>query len=317
VYFGGGTPTVLNEHDAARILRVIKNNYTMCRDAEITIEANPDTVPGGKLANLRRAGFNRLSVGVQTFDDNMLGKLGRTHTAEAAERVFAKARAAGFDNVGIDLMFALPSQTEDGWEADLMKAVSFSPEHISCYSLSVEDGTSLSKQSGLGLPDEETDRRMYRKAKEILVENGYEHYEISNFAKPGYQSRHNNTYWTHGEYIGFGLGAHSFLEDTRFHNLTDLEGYTARDFTGGYVRVNEQAVSGRGLISEFMILGLRMADGVSVAGFKRRFGRDIDELYPSQITKLLDGGLIVREGGLIRLTELGMDLANRVMAEFI
>jgi oxygen-independent coproporphyrinogen-3 oxidase len=313
VFFGGGTPTLLPAADLIRALEALRSQYRVVDDAEITAEANPETLTADKLKELRAGGFNRLSIGAQSFDDGLLSRVGRIHTAEKAEASFADAREAGFDNVNLDLMFSLPGQSLEDWERTLDTACRLEPEHISCYSLTPEPGTRLG--DGGYEPDDGLDRAMYAAAKERLLSAGYEHYEISNFAKPGRRCRHNLIYWTGYEYRGFGLGAHSLTDGVRWHNETDLDAYIMNAGAGG--RQDPEPLRERDLMSEFMLLGLRLIDGINCEVFLDKFDKNIFEVYGAELNDLINRGLLERDAERIRLTPIGLDVANRVFGEFL
>jgi len=313
VFFGGGTPTRVPVALLAATLRLVLDNFNVADDAEITIEANPETVNYDSLCILRASGFNRISFGVQSFSDALLKRLGRIHTAETAERAAINARQAGFTNINLDLMFGLPGQTTRDWATTLDRAIALEPEHLSCYSLIVEEGTPLGMEPNLTLPDETTDRDMYALAKDALARAGYGQYEISNFAKPGFASRHNCMYWTGGDYIGTGLGAHSLLEDRRLCNTDDFAQY----LTGSYGLEVLETLSLADRRAEFMILGLRMTQGVSETEFQTRFRRTLDATFGNVIRDLMNEGLLLRDGDHLHLTDRGVDLSNRVFVRFL
>ncbi|MDR1703554.1 MAG: radical SAM family heme chaperone HemW [Clostridiales bacterium] len=313
VFFGGGTPTFLPAVNLVKTLDALREPYHIVEDAEITTEANPESLDFDKLGELRAGGFNRLSIGVQSFDDTLLSCIGRIHSSGKARQSFEDARRAGFDNINLDLMFSLPGQDIGDWERTLDEACSLDPEHISCYSLTLEPGTRLGDE-GCN-QDEDADRAMYALAKEKLIAAGYEHYEISNFAKPGYRCRHNLIYWTGYEYRGFGLGAHSLTDGVRWHNETDLNAYIKSAGKGG--RLNQEPLRERDLISEFMFLGLRLIDGINCEVFLDKFDKNIYEVYGDQLNSLINRGLIERDAERIKLTSRGLDIANKVFIEFI
>jgi oxygen-independent coproporphyrinogen-3 oxidase len=317
IYFGGGTPMVQRSEDLKRVKKMIKDNYLVDKDIEVTIEANPESCDLRKLADLRGAGFNRVSIGVQSWNDEHLWTLGRAHTADTAAKAFEAARSAGFGNIGLDLMFALPSQSLDDWQSTLGQTVSLAPEHISCYGLTVEDGTPLSKRGDLHLPDDETDRAMYEMAKKTLIGAGYAHYEISNFAETGFASRHNSCYWTGDDYIGFGLGACSYIGGRRFQNITDLSVYTACPFESGYTETNPQQLTEREKMGEFMVLGLRMIEGIREETFYRLFNQKLADVYGVQVDGFVKKDLLKRNNGRIAFTDRGIDISNIILADFL
>jgi len=322
VYIGGGTPTVLPTEYLAGVLRSISERFDIAPGAEITVEANPGTVDAGKLSALRGFGANRLSIGLQAWQDKHLRALGRIHTKDQFVEAYGAARAAGFDNINADIMFALPGQSHAEWAETLENAVALAPEHISAYALAIEPGTPMGRalEAGRVIPaGEESDRRMYHFARDFLADNGYRQYELSNFAKCGRESRHNVNCWRRAEYIGFGAGAHSFFrrspsDHRRFSNTADIGAYIEN---GGVCPGESVRLEKADEMSEFMFLGLRLTDGVGEADFLDSFGIGMGEVYGRQLAALVAGGLINRGGGNVRLTPLGMDLANRVFVEFL
>jgi len=319
VFIGGGTPTVLSQKNLTDIMEKLKSCFNIEENAEITIESNPKTIEYQKLLSLRQAGVNRLSIGLQAWQNKLLKKLGRIYTKEDFLESFALARKAGFDNINLDLMFTLPEQTLEQWEETLKETVSLNPEHISAYSLIIEDGTpfgDMYSQGMLELPDEETDRKMYYKAIEILKENGYNQYEISNFAKKGFESRHNIVYWKKEEYIGLGLGAHSYIAQKRFHNTYDLEKYIHE--AGKNCIVEDIEINSiNDEYAEFMFLGLRLTEGISVKDFEERFNKSIYDIYSKQIEECVKYGLLYKNEDRIALTSRGIDVSNVVFEKFL
>jgi oxygen-independent coproporphyrinogen III oxidase len=324
LYFGGGTPSLMEPPLVARLIEAAQRLFGLTADAEVTIEANPGTLTAEKLAGYRAAGVNRLSLGVQSFDDAMLSLLGRVHTARQALDSFDSARAAGFANIGIDLIHSLPGETSADWRNELAQAVQLRPEHISAYGLTVEEGTpfhTLQSEGCLSLPSEEEGELMFRETPELLREAGYEHYEISNFARPGFRSRHNQVYWRRGSCLGFGAGAHSFLRapafGARWRNALSPESYL-RAVSGAKLPEEEMTLlTGRDAMAEFFFLGLRMLDGVEPAQFRREFGCTVAEAYPGEVERLTAEGLIECRGGFLRLSGRGLCLANQVFMRFI
>ena len=325
IFFGGGTPSLLDVTQTERILSALRREFVLSPEAEITTEANPGTLDLEKLAAYRRMGFNRLSIGAQSFDDELLCTLGRIHTAADFRACYAWARQAGFKNINIDLMAALPGQTREGFCAALKEAVALAPEHLSVYSLIVEEGTPfydryeddvLLREQGklpVYLPDEEAERGMYADAEALLGAAGYGHYEISNYAKPGFVCHHNDNCWLRKEYVGFGIGAASLYEECRFTNHRNLERYVQGDFTPE----SREVLSLREQMEETMFLGLRRTTGVSAADFARTFGVDMREIYGRQLEKYEAEGLLMIRDGQVFLTERGRDLANYVMEGFL
>lgn len=315
VFIGGGTPTSLSAIGLDRLLSYTNENFCIADGAEFTVEANPGTVDGEKLEILKRNGVNRISIGVQSFCDGELKKIGRIHTAKEADDAIDAARACGFDNVSIDIISALPGQTLESFKRTLYHAVEKNPDHISCYSLILEKNTPLYAEYESGeliLPDEDTEREMYDFACDFLDKNGYAQYEISNFAKKGKESRHNIKYWQCSEYIGLGASAHSYYKGKRFSNTCDLSSY----LSGKYRLENEEELSLEDKIEEFMIMGLRMMCGVNRNEFKKRFNIALDDVYKSEIEKFTKGGFLEDDGMNIRLTKRGIPVSNSVMCEF-
>lgn len=307
VFFGGGTPSILPAEQLIRILEKLKGQFHFRNDAEITTEANPGTVDRNKLKAYREAGFNRISFGLQSANNEELRALGRIHTWEELQESFALARELGFTNINVDLMSALPGQTIESWRETLGKVLVLQPEHISAYSLIVEEGTPFYERYAEHpelLPDEDSERQMYYDTEAILKMHGYHRYEISNYAKPGYECRHNLGYWERKEYIGFGLGAASLLQNIRMTNETDLQEYLQGHFHGSV-----ETLTGKEIREEHFFLGLRKMEGVQVGGY--------DAHYRELIEKLKKDGLLVEEKDHIRLTRRGIDVSNYVLAQFL
>lgn len=319
VYFGGGTPTVLAPDDLYRILLSLITRFGLSDDSEITLEANPGTVSRDSLDNLRQDGFNRLSLGVQSFDNSILDRIGRIHAADDARDAFAWGRGAGFGNISIDLMYALPNQTLTDWHRTLDSALSLSPNHISLYELTVEEGTVLAglrDSRRIHLPDEDLQIEMYMEAIRILSSAGYEHYEISNFALPGCRSRHNQVYWRNEPYYGFGAGASGYIGGVRYANLKTPTDYIAGVKSGCAIATSE-AVSGRRAMGETVMLGLRMLDGLDLSSFVQRYGVDISDVYRTELADFSSRGLIEKTPTSLRLTPSGLLIANEIAAEFL
>lgn len=332
LFIGGGTPSILKAESLAQIMAAVRADFALAADCEATIEANPGTLTADWLETCRAAGLNRLSLGLQSADDGELRTLGRIHTWEQFLASYGMVRRAGFENVNVDLMSALPGQSLASWERSLREVTALEPEHISAYSLIVEEGTPFCERySGAGaklLPDEDTERAMYRAAKEILGRAGFERYEISNYAKPGRACRHNIGYWTGEEYLGLGLGASSYVDGWRFSNTGDMERYLAagraemcgnRDGCGHKAAFYESVTrtTEQSRMEEFMFLGLRMVRGVPEDEFARRFGKTMDEVYGPVLRQMEELGLMEKDGAFWRLTERGIDVSNGVMAEFL
>ena len=307
IFFGGGTPSILGGEQIARILGRIRECFSVRPDAEITIEANPGTMDEEKLHIWKEAGISRLSVGLQSSDDRELRLLGRIHTWADFLDNYRLARKAGFGNINVDLMSALPGQTCGAWRDTLRRVLELEPEHISAYSLIIEEGTPFYARYAEHpklLPTEEEDRRMYADTKEILGAAGYERYEISNYARPGYACRHNLGYWNRTEYKGFGLGAASLLGDVRISGQRDLKAYLAGDFTG-----TEDRLSAKDIREEYFFLGLRKMEGVDPGPYRKYYGKLLKELQELKLTEEKDGR--------VRLTDRGIDVSNYVFARFL
>lgn len=307
VFFGGGTPGILKGELLCSILRALRDRFSVREDAEITVEANPGTVNRDKLVQYREAGVNRISLGLQSADNQELKLLGRIHTWEQFLESFQLARETGFRNINVDLMSALPGQTTESVHRTLERVLALSPEHISAYSLILEEGTPFYKRyEGHPelLPSEEEERQMYYDTRDRLCACGYEHYEISNFAKPGYACRHNLGYWERTDYKGFGLGAASLLKNVRHTNQTDLTEYLKGNFAGTEEPLTEQAVR-----EEYFFLGLRKMEGVEPGRYREHYEERIQRLQAQQ--------LLEEKDGRIRLTERGTDVSNYVMAQFL
>lgn len=318
VFFGGGTPTVLTGGQLSRLLSEIKKSFRLAGDCEITLEANPGTLDPEKLRLCREAGFNRISIGCQSADNRELRRLGRIHTWEEFLEGFRQAREAGFSNINVDLMSGIPGQTLVSWETSLRKTAELGPEHISAYSLILEEGTPFyENREKLDLPDEDTERRMYERTGEILEEYGRRQYEISNYAREGYRCRHNLGYWTGREYLGLGLGASSLWRDTRFRNTDSMEEYLKDSGNLPKIRREEEKLSASDRQSEYMILGLRLTEGISLAGFRETFGTDVRKVWPGVLEKYEGYGLLEEAAGRLKFTGEGISLSNVVLAEFL
>lgn len=321
IYIGGGTPSLIESKYIVQTIEEIKSNFEIDENAEITIEVNPRTVTLEKLEDYKRAGINRLSIGLQSTHEHLLKEIGRIHTYLDFLDTFRFAREAGFENINVDLMIGLPNQTLAEVQDSIEEIVSMEPEHISVYSLILEEGTPLFKkvEEGLELPDEELERKMYWNVKRILEANGYNHYEISNFAKQGYESKHNLDCWNQKEYIGFGIAAHSYTNGIRYSNIENLEQYIKNyeeDKTEENLVFHEKQDM-EAMQKEYMLLGLRKIDGVSIQEFKIKFVANPVFLYHDKLEKLVNEELVEIDGDQIKLTNKGLDLANIVWEEFI
>lgn len=320
IFFGGGTPTVLSDELLSSLLERVKASFNIADEAEITIEANPGTMGEEKAMALREMGFNRLSMGVQAWQNHLLSILGRVHTIEEFQNNFKNARKAGFDNINVDIMFALPTQTFAEWKETLERITNLKPEHISAYSLIIEEGTPFYEKFEKGElleTDEELDREMYHYAVAFLANKGYQQYEISNFAKHERESRHNKIYWQTTPYLGLGLGAHSYFRGSRFHNTYDLDKYILAEGEINRLEEEHEMLSKKASMEEFMFLGLRLTEGVSFKVFSQRFGVKMKEVYNKVISDLLERNLLRQTKEGIALTERGIDLSNQVFTEFL
>lgn len=324
LYLGGGTPSLMEPSLVGNVIEAASRLFRLDPLAEITLEANPGTVTASSLGGYRSAGVNRLSLGGQSFDDRMLARLGRVHTAQDVREAFALARRAGFDNIGIDLIHGLPGQDLSHWRGQLRAAVELRPDHISAYGLTVEEGTPFARlqdQGALMLPGEEVAAAMFEETAEILATAGYGQYEIANFALPGCRSRHNQVYWRRGNYLGFGAGAHSFLREPhpglRWRNPDDLGAYGKSLREGKAPEMDRTRLAEGDARAEWLFLGLRMLDGVEEERFREEFGVPLAETHGAAIEDLRAAGLLTREGGRLRLTRRGIILSNRVFAAFL
>lgn len=369
IFVGGGTPSILPADLVMELFATLSENFDISLDAEVTIEANPGTLTMEKLEVYRQSGVNRLSIGLQSADDKELKYLGRIHSYDSFLKSFQRARQAGFKNINVDLMSALPGQDVHSWKNTLKKVMMLKPEHISAYSLIIEEGTpfyerfgekrkpekrkpehagaedrdagSMPQQSDNpaaagrkqtaaevaaraavmtlpDLPDEDTDRAMYHLTKEMMESHGYHRYEISNYAKKGYECRHNNGYWTGVEYLGLGLGASSYTYGYRYHNTEDLQEYLSLNlYEGGAAARGIEELTLEEKMEEFMFVGLRRMEGVSGSEFMDRFGQNMWNVYGDVLKKLENQGLIEVDMPMVRLTELGIDVSNVVLAEFL
>lgn len=352
IFFGGGTPTILEGYQLAAILETVKEHFNITTDAEITVECNPGTLTAGKAEKLVQAGFNRLSMGLQSADDRELQLLGRIHNFAQFLESYDLARKAGFRNINVDLMSALPGQTLKSWQDTLQKVTALRPEHISAYSLIIEEGTPfyerfaederIREEGGHPrlLPEEDVERQMYELTETFLHTKGYERYEISNYAKPGYECRHNCGYWIRKDYLGLGLGASSLVEHQRFQNTSELKTYLEQEYSpqceGQHERIAEtiqlqeetgltqtghhihiETLDKKSEMEEFMFLGLRLMAGISRQQFEKKFQATLNSVYGEVLRKLKGEQLIEEVAGYVRLTEHGIDVSNYVLAEFL
>ncbi|OQY39317.1 coproporphyrinogen III oxidase [Candidatus Atribacteria bacterium 4572_76] len=320
VYLGGGTPTILSGTQIFNILKFCEDKFTIDKNAEITIEANPGTLDGEKLKLLIESGINRLSLGAQSFNDVFLKKLGRIHNAQDIINSYFLARETGFANINIDIMFALPDQNTEDLQDTLKKAVSLKPDHLSLYNLTIKPGTEYYreyKRGKLNLPTEDEEYDMYNWVIDFLEENGFEHYEIANFARPHKKSMHNLIYWQNKPYLGIGAGAYSYIRGYRYMNYENPVKYIKETMSGKLPKDNGERLSLRKRMIETIILGLRTKDGVGYKKFKKRFGVSLNDIFCRQINKLVNLGLLEKSYVKIKLTRDGIFLANVVFREFV
>lgn len=321
VYIGGGTPSLINSIHIGKILETIKRN-TSLDDTEITAEVNPGTVCKGKLKDYISFGINRLSIGLQSANDNLLKQIGRIHNYDQFLETYKTAREVGFKNINIDLMLGLPNQSLDILRNSLDKVILLDPEHISLYSLILEEGTKLYdmvEKSKLKMISEDLERKMYWETKKALEEAGYIHYEISNFAKTGYSSKHNIDCWNQKEYIGIGAASHSYLDKMRYSNIASIEEYIENvnlgKFGNNIIIHENQTKESSG--KEYMLLGLRKINGVMIREYKNKFGENPIFKYKKELERLINSNLIEIDGDCIKLTDKGLDFANTVWEEFV
>ncbi|MBP3255464.1 MAG: oxygen-independent coproporphyrinogen III oxidase [Clostridia bacterium] len=322
IYIGGGTPSIINSEYITKILSIIKENYNIKPNCEITIEVNPGTITRKKLEDYKNAGVNRLSIGLQSTNNNLLKEIGRIHTYEQFLETYKLARECGFENINVDLMLALPNQKLSDLEESITEVIKLNPKHISVYSLILEEGTKLYdmvNNNELSLPDDEIERKMYWTVKNKVEEAGYRHYEISNFSKPGFESKHNLNCWNQEEYIGFGLAAHSYMDKKRFYNIINLEEYIKNIEENNFEKNSfvEEIQNDDDMKKEYMMLGLRKIEGVSIQAFKNKFIDNPLYIFNKELEKLVNEELLEVDLDNIRLTSKGLDFANLVWQEFV
>ena len=320
IYLGGGTPTILSGVQIYNILGFCKDKFNIDKNAEITIEANPGSLDGEKLKLLIESGINRLSLGAQSFNNLFLKKLGRIHNTQDIIDSYYLAREKGFNNINIDIMFALPDQTTKDLQTTLEKAISLKPDHLSLYNLTIKPGTEYYKKYKRGklkLPTEDEEFDMYNWAINFLKENNFEHYEISNFARPYKRSMHNLIYWQNKPYLGIGAGAYSFIKGYRYMNYENPARYIKEIMSGKLPVDNGEKLSLRKRMIETIILGLRTKDGVGYKKFKTRFGANLNDIFSKQVDKLVNLGLLQKDNYRIKLIKRGIFLANTVFREFV
>lgn len=321
IFLGGGTPSLLEKELVERLFHELYSVWRVASETEITIEANPGTLSREKLIGYHMIGINRLSLGLQSTIAQELETIGRIHNYEQFLANYYLAREAGFDNINIDIMSALPGQTLISYGKTLERILKLQPEHISSYSLILEEGTDFWENAEIerALPSEQTERIMYHYTKKCLQNAGYERYEISNYAKPGYACLHNQVYWTGGEYLGLGLGAASYWKGARFSNTPDMEEYMENCSRARITENRKEIVTAtqKSQMEEYMFLGLRMIRGVSIREFERRFGIPMNRIYGTVIRSYIGQGLLKIEQDRLMLTERGIDVSNSVMADFL
>ena len=327
IFIGGGTPSLLSGEQIGQLMDRIREQFAMAQDAEITMEVNPGTASAEKLRNFYTAGINRLSIGMQSAQAEELKNLGRIHDFEGFCQVYREAVEAGFTNINVDVMSGLPGQTLASYRDTLEKVLHLEPmpQHISAYSLIVEEGTPFAAMAARGelpLPEEETERAMYEETIEVLAKYGFHRYEISNYARDGYECRHNVGYWIRRDYLGFGIGAASLIDNVRFQNEKSLGAYLAHPLES---REEEQALTVQDRMEETMFLGLRLTRGVSCVDFAEQYGRTVEEVYGEVIARNVADGLLTvterkenqKKDRFLALTKRGLDLSNYVMAQFL
>jgi oxygen-independent coproporphyrinogen III oxidase len=320
VYFGGGTPSTLAPANLTSLLRLIRDSFPVAADAEITLEADPGTIDLVGLEALRAGGFNRISIGVQAFDDDLLHRLDRLHSAADARCVLVWARRAGFMDLNLDLMFGLPGQSLHAWERSLHEAIVFAPTHISVYGLTIEERTPFYRRQQRGqfaLPDEEVQVAMFERADQLLAAAGYMHYEISNYALPGWRSRHNLHYWQHGEYLGFGAGAHAYLHDYRRENERLPGRYIRAIVADGSAAGVPEFIDRTRRIHEGLMVGLRLREGIDLGAFAHAYGVHLATAYAEPIDELLESGHLQLSDGRLRLTDCGRLVTDAVLARLV
>lgn len=329
IFFGGGTPSVVPAEYIFDVMDTISHYFSISKDAEITLEANPGTIAKDSLSIYRQSGINRISMGLQSTNNEELKQLGRIHTFEQFLESYDLIRKNGFENVNVDLMSGLPGQEIVSWKKSLQQVCALKPEHISAYGLIIEEGTpfydlyeedEVSRENGSNpkwLPTEETERAMYMLTGELLEQHGYHRYEISNYARNGYECRHNIGYWRRVPYLGFGLGASSLIDEQRFSNESNLKTYLEKIGQGHSTVVEKSELSKKEQMEEFMFLGLRMKNGVAREDFNEAFSMEIEGVYGDVLPKLYANGLLIQSEGRIFLSEEGTDVSNYVMSEFL
>lgn len=328
IFIGGGTPSLVEEGLIHELMSAVRNGFSVDQNAEISIESNPKTLTKNKLDTYLAAGINRLSMGVQSFDANLLSAMGRVHSPEDILANYTLARECGFRNINLDLMFAIPGQTKQIWLDTLKQAIGLEPEHISFYSLQLEEGTpyfSMFQEGSLKEIEDELDREMYHEAIKTFNDSGYHHYEISNASKDGYQCRHNLKYWSMDDYLGLGLGAHSYMDGVRFSNITNLKDYIqaaqnkASSNRSPFVQWHHKNTKEEN-ISEYIFTGMRKLEGLDLRDFESRFEKSIEDIFSAnwhKLQKYIDEEYLVKSAGNMRFTINGIDISNTILTEFV
>lgn len=323
IFLGGGTPSILEATHIQQIFVALRETFQISTDAEITIEANPGTITQEKLKAYKQVGINRISFGLQSANNEELKLLGRIHTFEEFLDGYRLARECGFDNINVDLISAIPKQTQESWEETLQKVIALGPEHISAYSLIVEEGTPFFAIYGEGgskecdFPSEEEERAIYYRTEEILKEAGYDRYEISNYAKEGRECRHNLGYWERKNYLGIGLGSSSLVDNVRYKNTDELNYYMGHASELSKIQEDEEVLSVKAQMEEFIFLGLRKIKGISIEEFEKIFGDSLEKCYGDSIKRMQEQKMLVMEDGFLKLTKKGIDISNYVFAEIL
>jgi len=320
IFFGGGTPSVIKPENMGRIIEEIKNSFIIDEQSEISMEANPNTLTSENLSIYKKIGINRLSIGVQSLNDEILRKIGRLHNSKEAIEAIERAQSYGYENLNVDVMFNIPCQSVVDIEETINKLVRHKVKHISFYSLKLENGTPMylmEKNNKIIMPEEDVEREMYYIGRSIMEKNGVAQYEISNFAEAGYECKHNLKYWNQEEYIGFGPSAHSFLNKTRFSNPSDINLYCDNAEKNIFNKTIEEVLDENALIFEYIMLNLRLTCGLDIVKFKQNFNIDFNNKYEKQIEYLLNNKLLEYCENNIKLTKNGMDISNFVFEEFM
>ncbi len=320
IFIGGGTPSYLKHENIGLILDEIRNTFILTDDVEISLEANPNSITAGKVLSYKKYGINRMSVGIQSLDKNILKTIGRLHDSKEALDAIEIIKKAGIDNINADIMFNIPGQDTDSLNDTLEQVISSGVKHISFYSLKLEEGTPLYKMEAkklIQMPDEDSERDMYYEGRELMEARGYIQYEISNFSKPNYECRHNIKYWTGGEYISFGPFAHSCFENKRYNNISDIKYYCENIKEPDKFRQLNEVLGKESKMFEYIMLRLRMNSGIIIEDFNREFEKDFMSIYKNQIKNLLEYQLIDINNGRLKLTKKGMDVSNYVFEQFL